>query len=179
LYSTEDTSEEEENNAQSYQEVLMSYRLLFGQSRSARKLAIASLGMLKKKDSDEYDPLLDLLCAQSCTSKIRALPLSLWPVSCRSFEGTLQEESTYSSQDDFPMFGQRLAKLQEFNLRQQPSKLRDLWRDRRDPLQWYTFWAVLIFGSFSLLLTLFQLIVAVAQLVMSLHTPSPVTVRAC
>lgn len=151
----------------------MSYRLLFGQSRSARKLAKDSLRVLEEKDADEYDPLLDLLCAQACNSQTRTLPKSLWPVSCRSFEQTLQEESAYSSQDDFPMFGQRLAKLQEFNLRQQPNKLRDLWRDRRNPLQWYTFWAVLIFGICSLLLTLLQVLIGVAQLVTSLDTPSP------
>jgi hypothetical protein len=180
LYSTEDASEnEEQNNAQSYQEILMSYRLLFGQSPSARKLVKASLRVLEEKDPDEYDPLLDLLCAQPCNNKIRGLPLSLWPISCRSYEDTLQEENAYSLQDNFPMFGQRLAKLQDFNLRQQPSKLRDLWRDRRNPLQWYTFWAVLIFGSFSLLLAILQLIVAVAQLVTSLPTPSSTCVHTC
>lgn len=157
----------------------MSYRLLFGQSQSARKLAKTSLRMLEEKDAIEYDPLLDLLCAQPRNSQIRTLPVSLWPVSCRSFEHTLQEESAYNSQDDFPMFGQRLAKLQEFNLRQQPNKLRDLWRDRRNPLQWYTFWAVLVFGSCSLLLTLLQLMIAVAQLVTSLATPSPAGFHAC
>ena len=152
----------------------MSYRLLFGQSRGARKFAIASLRVLKEEVPDELDPLLSLLCAQPCNSKIHALPSSLWPASCRSFEDTLQEENAYSSQDDFPMLGQRLAKLQEFNLRQQPSKLRDLWRDRRNPLQWYTFWAVLIFGSLSLLLALLQLIVATAQLITSVSAPSQV-----
>lgn len=157
----------------------MSYRLVFGQSRSARKLAIASLRLLKERNPKEYDPLLSLLCAQPYNSKIRTLHVSLWPVSCRSFEDTLQEDSAYSSQDDFPMFGQRLAKLQEFNLRQQPSKLRDLWRDRRNPLQWYTFWAVLIFGGFSLLLALLQLIVAVAQLIASLPSPSPTCENTC
>ena len=149
----------------------MSYRLLFGQSRSARKFAFASLRALKEEAPNEHDPLLSLLCTQPCNSKIHRLPSSLWPASCRSFDNRLQEESAYSSQDDFPMFGQRLTKLQEFNLLQQPSKLRDLWRDRRNPLQWYTFWAVLIFGSFSLLLALLQLMVATAQLITSLHAP--------
>ncbi|KAL8861044.1 MAG: hypothetical protein Q9178_002557 [Gyalolechia marmorata] len=175
LYSSKNAPEDDEegNHVQLHQEVLMSYRLLFGQSRSARKLAMASLRLLKEESPDEYDLLLGLVCAQPCNVKIRSLPLSLWPVSCRSLEDTLQEETAYSSQDDFPMLGQRLAKLQQFNLRQQPSKLRDLWRDRRNPLQWYTFWAVLIFGSASLLLAFLQLCVATAQLVASLTGRAP------
>jgi hypothetical protein len=116
------------------------------------------------REQPEYDPLLDIVCARKCDKTVRALPSSLWPTSCRSFEGFLQKENAYSSQDDFPMFSQRLAKLQEFNLRQQPSKLRDLWRDRRNPLQWNTFWAVLIVGGLSILLAFAQLVVAIIQL---------------
>ncbi|PVH81087.1 hypothetical protein DL98DRAFT_571444 [Cadophora sp. DSE1049] len=120
-------------NAQLHQEVLMSYRLLFGQTGGARTVVKSELRHLKARG--QYDDLLDLLCAHPCDGKLRSLPMQMWPVSCRSFEGTLQEEEAYSSQDDFPRFGQHFAKLQEFNLSQQPSKLRDLWRDRRNPLQ--------------------------------------------
>lgn len=28
--------------------------------------------------------------------------------------------------------------VQQYNPRQQPSRVRDLWRDRRNPLQWYS-----------------------------------------
>jgi hypothetical protein len=166
-----DATRDCENSAQSHQEVLMSYRLLFGQTRGARRLAKAELKVLREEQGSEYDHLLDLLCVRPCGGMVRALPLSLWPATCRSFEGSLQEESTYSSQDDFPMFGQRLAKLQEFSLRQQPSKLRDLWRDRRNPLQWYTFWAVLIIGGVSIVISVLQLLVAMAQLVATLVLP--------
>ena len=111
-----------------------------------------------------YDELLDFLCCQSY-KQLRKLPSSLWPVSCRrAVEDTLQEEDTYSSQDDFPLLGQRLVKLQEYNLRLQPSRLRDLWRDRRNPLTWYTFWIVLIFGSISIAIALLQLAVAVISI---------------
>lgn len=159
----QDAQSSVEDVRQLHREILMSYRLLFGQRRASRKLAKAELYVLKRQDAN-YDQLLNALCTQSCDSIIRALPLAFWPVTCRSFEGYLQEESAYSSQDDFPLFGQRLAKLQEFTLRQQPSRLRDLWRDRRNPLQWYTFWAVLIFGCMSIIIALLQLAVAVAQL---------------
>ncbi|TVY82556.1 hypothetical protein LSUE1_G002864 [Lachnellula suecica] len=164
--------QDSENKAQIHQEVLMSYRLIFGQTRESRRLARAATKELKNQEPDSYDQLLDNLCGQTGSSMVRGLPLSLWPISCRTFEGSLQEENAYSSQDDFPMFGQRLAKLQEFNRRQRPSELRDLWRDRRDPLQWYTFWAVLIVGGSSLLLAVLQLGVGVIQVVAA-YTPPP------
>lgn len=149
----------------------MTYRLLFGQSRGSRSMAKAELKKLSDGD-EEYDHLLDILCTRPYDSKISALPSSLWPVTCRNYENNLQEGSAYSAQDDFPMFGQRLAKLQDFSLRQQPHRLRDLWRDRRNPLQWYTFWAVLIFGGISIAIALLQLAVGVAQLVASVMLSS-------
>lgn len=166
-----DANKESFGNTQLHQEVLMSYRLLFGQEAGSRRLIRALLKALREEQPHDYDSFLDMVCPQKLSHKVRSLPLSLWPVTCRSFEGHLQEESAYSSQDDFPMFGARLAKLQEFTLRQQPSKLRDLWRDRRNPLQWYTFWAVLILGGLSILLALLQFLVGVAQLVLSIPQP--------
>ena len=158
---------------QAHQEILMSYRLIFGQSRGARRLARGALRKLRAEQpgiAGEYDRLLEIMCTRPCDSVVRRLPVSFWPVSCRTSDGSLQEESVYSSQDDFPMFGARLAKLQEFNLRQHPSKLRDLWRDRRNPLQWYTFWAVLVVGGVSILLSFLQLVASVAQLAVAVKT---------
>lgn len=172
LYKTDnEASNELEMTVRISQEVLMSYRVLFGQTRSSRIIAKSVLRRLRDHEP-HYDELLEDLCTRPCDSKIAALPPSLWPISCRSFDNTLQEEDSYSSQDDFPVYGQRLAKLQEFSLRQQPSRLRDLWRDRRIPLQWYTFWVVLIVGSLSILLALLQLGVGIAQLVASLKQGS-------
>ncbi|OTA87934.1 hypothetical protein M434DRAFT_130619 [Hypoxylon sp. CO27-5] len=164
---TADATSEPHNQVQLHQEVLMSYRLLFGQRRGSRRLAKVALRKLKEEQGDDYDDLLDLLCTHRCDNSIRGLPPSLWPVTCRTFENGLQEENSYSSQDDFPLFGQRLVKLQEFTLRQQPSKLEDLWRDKRNPLQWYTFWAVLIVGGASIIIGLLQLFVGTAQLVVT------------
>jgi hypothetical protein len=143
----------------------MSYRLLFGQTRSSRKLARASLRELSGRQ--DYDELLDKICGEPLKKTVKTLPSSLWPVSCRDYYDVLQEESSYSSLDDFPMLSQRLAALQDFNSRQRPSRLRDLWRDRRNPLQWYTFWAVLIVGGASLILASLQLVVAIAAIPVS------------
>ena len=154
------------------QEVLLSLRLLFGQTRASRVQAKFALKQLKARDSC-FDQLLETFCTKPYNkTDLKSLP-SFWPVSCLSIDGHhLQEEDSYSSQDDFPMFGQRLVKLQAFTLRQQPSKLRDLWRDRRNPLQWYTFWAVLVVGGLSILLGFLQLGVTIAQLVVAMKPSS-------
>lgn len=144
----------------------MSYRLLFGQTSASRKRIRHQLQSLKQEP--DYDEFLEQVCCQS-SHQLGKLPSSLWPISCRRvIEDTLQEEDTYSSQDDFPLLGQRLVKLQEYNLRQQPSKLRDLWRDRRNPLTWYTFWIVLIFGSIAIVISCLQLVVAIIAISFSL-----------
>lgn len=154
-----EASKDVEYNLELNQEVLMSYRLLFGQTGASRKRVRTQLQSIKQNLG--YDEFLERICCQP-SKQLRKLPSSLWPISCRKVvEDTLQEEDTYSSQDDFPLLGQRLVKLQEYNLRQQPSRLRDLWRDRRNPLTWYTFWVVLIFGSVSITIALLQLAVAI------------------
>lgn len=168
LYSTDADAEKDiVCNLQLNQEVLMSYRILFGQTRGSRVLAKKLLQDLKKSCPHEFDELLSVLCAESRGKIVQKVPDSLWPMSCRDFNNTLQEADSYSSHDDFPMFGKRLAAIQAFNLRQQPSKLRDLWRDRRNPLQWYTFWAVLVVGSSSVLLAILQLVVAIVAIPVS------------
>ena len=148
-----------------HQEILLSYRLIFGQTRNSRRLARPILTRLKKgSDELEFDELLQTLCCKSSGKWLRALPDHLWPVSCRHNSGYLQEQHTYSAHDDFPVLGHRLMLLQDYNLRQQPSRIRDLWRDRRVPQQWYTFWAVLIIGGVSILLSTLQLVVSAGQL---------------
>jgi hypothetical protein len=95
---------------------------------------------------------------------LQSYPSEIWPITCRTMEGYLQQSDVYSARDDFPRLGPRLIKLQQFSLRQRPSKLTDLWRDRRNPLQWYTFWAVLLVGGLANMLAALQLLVAVIAL---------------
>jgi hypothetical protein len=83
-------------------------------------------------------------------------------------EGHLQQSDVYNARDSFPRLGPRLIKLQQFSSGQRPSKLTDLWRDRRNPLQWYTFWAVLLVGGVANILAALQLAVGIAQLKASL-----------
>lgn len=156
------------------QEVLLSYRVLFGKSTRSRDLARRELDKLKR-DARLFDNLLTALCSQRYRQKLlfwsnsdnvlKNLPKSVWPISCCDSDGNLLESDVYSIENDFPRLGYRLLALQSFNLRQRPSRLTDLWRDRRNPMQWYTFWAVLLVGSVGLILALLQLIAGVLQVI--------------
>lgn len=136
------------------QEVILSYRLLFGQDGKSRKIAREEVFRLKNSSAKyNVDTMLLDLCERkyehgclwwkSYDKVLQSYPPEIWPITCRTMQGHLQPSDVYNARDDFPRLGSRLIKLQQFNSRQRPSKLTDLWRDRRNPLQWYTFWAVL------------------------------------
>lgn len=147
-----------------HREILLSYRLLFAQSSHSRRLITHQLQRLQSQPG--LDPVLTTLCTvplRSLQCGPKRLP-DIFPYSTMDVNGRLQESSTYSVHEDFPCFGSRLLSLQRFSSRQQPSRVKDLWRDRRNPLQWYTFWAVLVVGGISIVLSILQLLVGVAQL---------------
>ena len=157
------------------QEVLISYRLLFGQDGMSRKVAQDEICRLKKTHPDQsVDTMLLDLCGRkykhgslwwrTYDTVLHNYPPEMWPVTCQTMKGHLLESDVYSARNDFPRLGSRLLKLQQFNLRQRPSKLVDLWRDRRNPLQWYTFWAVVIVGGVANILAALQLLVAIIEL---------------
>lgn len=68
---------------------------------------------------------------------------------------------------DFPLLGERLLQLQRYNDQQIPTRVKTMIRDKRDLAQWYTLWAVLLVGGLSVLLSIPQLGVAIAQLVVA------------
>lgn len=145
-----------------HREILLSYRLLFAQSRRSRRLVNQQLEKLSSQG--KLDPLLRTLSGASLPSLRSTLPRNVFPHSTLTAEGMLQESDTYSAREDFPSFGYRLLILQRYSLRQQPSRVKDLWRDRRNPLQWYTFWAVVWVGGVSIVLSLLQFLIGAAQL---------------
>jgi hypothetical protein len=67
----------------------------------------------------------------------------------------------------FPVFETRLRQLQHYMGSQKPRGLRQLWKDNRDSLNYYTFWGVIVFGLLSVFLAFFSLAVSVAQTVAS------------
>lgn len=184
--------------------MLLSYRLLFGQSSRSRKQINKELSQLSKRASKtkhchstskyqqpstspsnvittHIDPFLFTICTIPLHSRLRffsftsqkkhydLLPGALFPSSALDIHDQLQECDTYSACDDFPVFGHRLLKLQRYSMRQQPSRVRDLWRDRRNPLQWYTFWAVLWIGGLTSALAVLQLVVGVVQIAVTIR----------
>lgn len=66
----------------------------------------------------------------------------------------------YNVANDFPVYGERLLVLKTLL---KPNGIRGLWRDKRDSLQWYTFWAVVILGCFGATMALLQLVLSVLQ----------------
>ena len=77
----------------------------------------------------------------------------------------LGESETMRSFTHFPRFGTRLRQLKFYMDNQKPSGWYQMWKDKRDRVQHVTFWAVLIFGSISIVLALFSLAVSSAQTV--------------
>ena len=76
----------------------------------------------------------------------------------------------YNSNEDFPVFGDRLIELKSLL---KPKGLRGLWRDTRDSLQWYTFWAVVVVGGISLLLAFIQMVLGAVQAYASMKALHP------
>jgi hypothetical protein len=92
-----------------------------------------------------------------------ARPTSLEVVYEHIVESSANKEPLLYSQ--FPLFETRLRQLRHYMDSQKPRGLRQLWKDNRDSLNYYTFWGVIIFGVLSVVLAMFSLAVSVAQTV--------------
>lgn len=147
------------------QEVLLSYRILFGRDKASRKLFHKITKRRAQNQNTPLDPLLETLCSRKTSdAKITGLPAKLWPKSCRDFDDNLRKQDEYSIASDLSLLGPRLLALQTFNLRQKPRNFWALWRDKRDQPKWYTFWVVLIVGVLALILAIAQVALSAAQL---------------
>ena len=73
------------------------------------------------------------------------------------------ESDSMRSFQNFPRFGARLRELKFYLDNQRPSGWYQMWKDKRDRIQYVTFWAVLIFGSISIALALGSLAAGAAQ----------------
>ncbi|KAJ5701173.1 hypothetical protein N7488_008721 [Penicillium malachiteum] len=129
-------------------EIRLSYQLIFGDSSSSRRFyKRKELRRLRK--FGPIDPELNLLCG--LVSRIS------------------HPRDSYSMITDFSIFASRLSTLQDHIIRQNPNSLRMIWRDTRNSYQWWTFWAVVIFGGLGILLSLIQTGLAAAQVYYALH----------
>lgn len=133
-------------------EVLLSYRLLFGQSASSRKFFRRTFS-LSEVQGCQLDTLLPQLCAKSqldCPSGLR-----------------LVDRPVYFSARDFPVLCDRIELIANELKDAKPKSFGGLIRDRRDTLQYWTFWLVSIIGGVSILLSLIQVILQWIQLTQS------------
>jgi hypothetical protein len=135
-------------------EIRLSYRLLFSDNsrsrrryqRVERKFALAE---------GQRDLFLDQLCA---------LSTGIEPEDSLADENhPAPTRASYNTTSDFPILGERLLIIQDYMDRQQPSTVVALWKDRRDLLRFYTFWAVTIVDGLSLLFSLVQIFLSAEQ----------------
>lgn len=131
------------------QEILQSYKVLVLFDKGARKKFCSITTNASKQD--EYDPELDQLCLGCQGGRLSRIGFFKRPDGLRE---------TFQVHSDFPTFSSRLLKLEDYIDSVQPNRVSSLWRDRRDILRWYTFWAVFF-------LALLNIIFAIAQTALS------------
>lgn len=128
-------------------ETILSYRLLFGQSKEARHL-FRKLGPFDDIPEQGRDKFLMALCGLK---------------HCRTSE--FPERETYDLPRDFPILRERLTVLLSYLSDKKPRSWKELWFDNRDSASWLTFWAVLIFGGFGIILAFIQVVLQIVQII--------------
>ena len=81
------------------------------------------------------------------------------------YPALIGESESIRSFSDFPRFGSRLREVKFYMDNQKPSEGYQMWKDKRDRVQYVTFWAVLVFGTISIVLALVSIAVSSAQTV--------------
>lgn len=127
-------------------EVLLSYSLIFHYDSSARRTC-RDLARRMTVEGSYIDPLMKELSSEPRATFFRKLlRYSFQPV-----------KESFDVSADFPILGSRLLRIQSHIDGIQPNRVTSLWRDKRDILRWYTFWAVLILGGLNLLIATVQI----------------------
>ncbi|SPQ20351.1 11a72daa-7430-4ec6-84bf-c98699d6a118 [Thermothielavioides terrestris] len=130
-------------------EILLSYRLIFGQNKRSRAV-FRRLQPFARMPTQCHDKFL----AQICGRKRFDSPHDA---------AAVVERDEYDLAADFPHLRSRLARLHGYAAGKKPRSIGQLWRDRRDSTAWLAFWSVLIFGSISVLLAGLQTVFQVLQ----------------
>jgi len=152
--STKEESRSTLKSADLLLEILLSYRLIFGQDKASRRAfrkEHRSSSTRKRLDEDQE---LMALCGHNW-----------WKQQIYTEIDAPDAKTVYSGRTDFPFLAERLIILQDFVLTQSPNDWRTLWRDRRDMNRFWTLWAVVIFGAITIALSLIQIGLAIAQVV--------------
>lgn len=135
--------------SQLLREVLLSYRLLFGLSTKSRRLFRQTFNS-SQKHARPVDTLLPLICTRKRFPYISTFILMDRPV--------------YFADRDFPVLYERVKLISKEIKDARPNSIGDLIRDRRDTLQFWTFWLVSIIGGISILLSFVQVMLQAVQL---------------
>jgi hypothetical protein len=137
-----------DETTQLLREILLSYRLLFGQNKASRHLfrKLRPFGQIAEEGRDKY---LKLLCGQKSNQMGDEIP----------------EREIYDLRRDFPILRSRLAILLRHMGDRKPRTWMELWVDKRDEASWLTFWAVLVIGGLGILLALMQVVLQIVQIV--------------
>jgi hypothetical protein len=140
----------ENDISQFMQEVLLSFRLLFGQHGRSRKLFPRIYTPPAKLSMP--DELLPILCM---TKHLNGIPATApFP----------PDQPVYFAAQHFPVLSARIELIAKELKNSRPTSMAHLLRDRRDTLQYWTFWLVSIIGGMSLVLSLVQVLLQAAQL---------------
>lgn len=134
-------------------EVILSFRLLFGQSRKSRKL-FRHLFNTAKTPIPQPDNFLVRLCSEvsvCCAAK----DAPAW---------TAPDQPVYYAARHFPVLYERVELLAKELQAAKPKSMVHLLRDRRDTLQFWTFWFVAIFGTIGIILSMVQVALQAVQL---------------
>lgn len=142
----------EEDITELLREILLSYRLLFGQSRRSRSL-FRRLRPFQRIPQEAHDQFLSLICNR----KHFDCPI------------TLIEREEYDLAGDFPHLRSRIVRLNNYASSKKPRSIRQLWRDKRDSTAWLAFWSVLFFGSVTILLGVIQTVFQIMQYALELQ----------
>ncbi|KAK5062766.1 hypothetical protein LTR84_004841 [Exophiala bonariae] len=166
-----------------FRELLLTYRVIFGQDGASAKLFrtehedllsafltphriwhylpwLRPLVLGRKpirrqlSHSEVVDPLLLEVCGTQYTKA--AIYRDLRAPSPRD---------QYLAAKEFPFFGDRLLKIQIFMQGEHPSDWKALINDRRDILRYWTFWAVMVIGAISILQSAIANILGILQVI--------------
>lgn len=137
----------EDDVEQMLTETLLTYRLLFGQSKPGRRL-FRKLKPFEGVLEAGMDKFLMTLCGHKIYET----------------NPKLRERDIYDLPRDFPVYRSRLAVLICHLNARKPRSWKELWQDKRDSASWLTFWVVLIFGGLGILLALLQVMLQIVQL---------------
>ena len=137
-----------EDIRQFLKEVLLSYRLLFGQTSSSRNF----YDVIKPESKNllELDNLLDSLCASETIG--------------RNAYNTPEDQFVYIPTYDFPMLHERIVPIAKELQARRPNSMIDLFRDKRDRLQYWTFCLVAIIGGVSIILSFVQVLLQAVEI---------------